>query len=300
MQLPNMLLLDRLLKPATVFRDRLTMITKETQNAAPGSASLQGLFVLAISSFETMLADNYQYFIRNVPGAFDFKSVPLQKDSLLDAATPAELIEEQVERHVVALSYERFTVFFGKVTKALGISQPDFGTDLLDRIIEAKETKNLLLHNNLRVNSIYIEKAGPAARAREAGGTLSLTRDYVDARLHDLGTLASEVMDRLRQTYANYTRLRALRELWSYLFTSPVMKFDDYWEVDEAAGRVVAIRKSAYEQHLAHSEQMFLAVLRHHFTGAPQNGPPIMMYSLDTKRRNDMLYLLGLLHYIGP
>ena len=68
----------------------------------------------------------------------------------------------------------------------------------------------------------------------------------------------------------------------------------------EAAGRVVAIKKSRYEKSLSHSEQMFLAVIRHHFTGVPQEGPPIMMYSLDTKRRNDMLFLLGLLHYMGP
>jgi len=300
MQLPNVLLLDHLLKPASVFRAMMTKIKDETEGTKPGSASLKGLFVLAISSFETMLSDTYQYFIRNVPGAFDLKSVPLQKASILDAATPVELLEEQVERHVVALSYERFTVFFDRLTKALGVGRPEFDEALVDRIVEAKETRNLLLHNNLMVNSIYIERAGPATRANGIGSTLPLGREYVDARLRDIEILTLELADRLRQTYSDYTRLRAFRQLWSYLFTSPVMEFGDYWHVDEAGGRVVGIKKSPYEDGLSNSEQMFLTVLRQHFSGVHQKGVPIMMYSLDRKRRNQMLYLLGLLHYMGP
>lgn len=300
MQLPNVLLLDRLLEPTIVFRSMMTKIKDETEGAEPGSASLKGLFVLAISSFETMLSDTHQYFIRNVPGALDLKSVPLQKASILDAATPVELLEEQVERHVVALSYERFTIFLDRLTKALGVGCPEFDGALVDRIVEAKETRNLILHNNLTVNSLYIEKAGPASRANGPGSTLPLRRDYVGARLRDIEALASELEDRLRQTYSDYTRLRAFRELWSYLFTSPVMEFDDYWHVDEAEGRVVAIKKSLYEDNLSSSEQMFLTVLRQHFSGIDQKGGPIVMYSLSRKRRNQMLYLLGLLHYMGP
>jgi|GEM_PF-576065 len=296
MQLPNVLLVDRLLKPANMFTDRMTRIKNEIKDAEPESESLKGLFVMAISSFEIMLLDTYKYFTENFPGASDIKPVTLTKDSILDAAIPAELIEKQVEQHLIKLSYGRFIEFFKSIIKAFGIKDTEFENELLDRIVEAKETRNLLLHNDLIVNSVYTEKAGAAARPKSIGEKLSLDAGYISSRISDVESLTENLISLLSQKFGDYTQLRAFRQIWSFLFSSPIMMFDDYWEVDETKGRVVAFLSPSCENGISSSERMFLSVLRQHFHGPSHEGVPIIMYYLDTKRRNQMLYLLGILH----
>jgi hypothetical protein len=121
---------------------------------------IQGLFVLAISGLETMLLDIYLNFIRTVPAACDFSEARFSRSAILDAVSLLDLMEEHLEVQTNKLAYARFTEVLRKVTDTLHIAEPSFESEMLDRLVEAKETRNLILHNNLRVNQSYLAKAG--------------------------------------------------------------------------------------------------------------------------------------------
>jgi hypothetical protein len=155
-----------------------------------------------------------------------------------------------------------------------------------------KETRNLLLHNNLLVNSFYIKRAGRLRRDAD-NGKLPLSQAYVIDGCKNLQALVQELQDRLNSKYSSYTRLAALRRLWEYLFSSPIMPFDDLWIVDEANDVVSAVKESRYEKRIARSERLFLVVWRAHFNSWRHPGGHMLMYSLDSENRQKMLWLLA-------
>jgi hypothetical protein len=163
---------------------------------------IQGLFVLAISGLETMLLDIYLNFIRAVPAACDFSEARFSRSAILDAVSLPDLLEEHLEVQTNKLAYARFTEVFRKVTDTLHIAEPSFESEMLDRLVEAKETRNLILHNNLRVNQFYLAKAGVRRRANIRDVILPLDGSYVHHTLDDLDSLIAELRGRINKKYA--------------------------------------------------------------------------------------------------
>ncbi len=65
--------------------------------------------------------------------------------------------------------------------------------------------------------------------------------------------------------YGHYTTSAVLKSLWEYLFQSPVMRFEDYWETEDSLGLVRYKRPDGDERQLSSSERMFLQVWLNHF-----------------------------------
>jgi hypothetical protein len=113
--------------------------------------------------------------------------------------------------------------------------------------------------------------------------------------LNDLDSLIAALRGRINNKYAAYTRLRAVRELWSYLFSSPIMPIDDFWNFDNAKDEVRSIKVSPLEGQLSSSEKMFLGVLREHFNPFHTAEHSIRMRLLDHEHQRRMLWLLQIL-----
>ena len=295
MQPPRLLILKRLLGHSCRALTRLAEIRAKLPSAASESYELQGYFVLTVSTIELMLTDTYLYFFRSFPEAFDFKDVQFSKDDILSANLSLDLIEQQVEKNAIKQAYASFPEQLSRFVRALGVADPPIDSELVERIVEVKETRNVLLHNNLRVNSLYVARAGRRRRQGASKEPLPLPQKYVLGACEDLQALIQELQDRLTSKFASYTRIAALRRLWEYLFSSPVMLFDDFWVLDEAKDRVVAFKKGQYEEHLANSERIFLSVWRGHFNGWRDPDAHLLMYSLDDENRQKVLWLLSVL-----
>jgi len=59
------------------------------------------------------------------------------------------------------------------------LSDSDYSNISMDDLIEIKETRNLLLHNNLVVNNLYLQKAGKNKRADGKGVKLKVDQEYI-------------------------------------------------------------------------------------------------------------------------
>ena len=97
------------------------------------------------------------------------------------------------------------------------------------------------------------------------------------------------------EKYKEYTRIAAFHKLWDYLFSSPIMRFDDYWTIDIEKDEFSSLKVSPMEKSLSSSEQAFLAIWRMHFNNwnTPRN--IASMYGLDSENQKKMLWFLATL-----
>jgi hypothetical protein len=153
---PHLLILKNLLQPSRRAEEVLEEIREKLPSTASESIELRGFFVLLISAMETMLTDTYAYYSRSFPESFDFKDTKFSKDDILTANLALDLIELQVQKNAISQAYESFPEILKLFMKTIGIASPPLDPDLIDRIVETKETRNLLLHSNLQVNRRYV------------------------------------------------------------------------------------------------------------------------------------------------
>ena len=113
--------------------------------------------------------------------------------------------------------------------------------------------------------------------------------EAVDSIRECIGAVDGAVVSK----YGGYTKIAALRRLWDYLFDSPLMKFDDYWGVNEERDKVTHLKKPDYEGQLSSSEKVFLGVWRAHFNSDTEHLSELHMRRLDDRRRGQFLWFLS-------
>jgi hypothetical protein len=296
MQQPRLLVLERLLEPSCHALQELAEMRVKLGSVASDSLELRGVFLLMVACLEIMLTDTYLYYLRSFPEAFEFsRDVQFGKEDILSANLAVDLIEQQVQKNTISQSYGNLPDLLRTFTRALNIAEPPLDSSLIDRLVEIKETRNLLLHNKLRVNRRYAAKSGPFRRQSDGEGHLALPHDYVIDACKSIETLIRDLQERLKAKYSSFTRLAALRRLWEFLFSSPVMPFDDFWVTDADKDEVVAIKEGRYEKRISSSERIFLAVWRAHFNGWKDPSGHVDMYKLDARNRQKMLWFLATL-----
>jgi hypothetical protein len=166
---------------------------------------------------------------------------------------------------------------------------------LLERIQEIKATRNLLLHNNLVFNEFYADQAGPRRRwDRDRHDRLLVDHEYVAISVATIVELLEKCADRLLEKYASYTKIRANRTLWAYLFDSPIMSYDEFWDVDETRDAIVAMKTNSHESALASSEKVMLGLWRAHFNGSGEYLARLNMRSLDRRHRARFHFVLSI------
>lgn len=216
-----------------------------TTQPAPDDLTLKGHFLLMFAAFEAMLSELMLVYLMESPDrALKDKSLTIDTSDLLGSASTAAIISELVEKRVQNVMYERLPTTLEKFYAILTIT-PLAETEhpaLLDLLIEMKETRNLLVHNNLVVNSTYIDRAGTAAR-RPVSKKLPMNVQYVEACGNTLCIVVAHVESEIRRRFGNLTRVQVLRDLWNHIFDTPVMPFDQFWYIDTQRDTVGGFKK---------------------------------------------------------
>lgn len=155
----------------------------------------ENLLVSSVSRFEFYLSDVVGEFLRHLPkklaigpkGGDSGKQVPIQM--LVDAAHLDDLRDDVIDLRLQAIFHaepKEYCAYFNAVSE-LGISLDDFG-----QFFEIKATRDLIVHNSLLVNDLYIKKAGDHSRG-EIGDKLKVRRDYFENALSAMKTLSSSI-----------------------------------------------------------------------------------------------------------
>ena len=105
MERPILLTFKQLKKPIDIAKKKLMDIQNLTQNQDLTEIVYQGLFVLAVSSFEIMMSDILTYYLKNIPQKLESKEIKLSKEELLSDKT----LEMHIEKVINSLSYKNLS-----------------------------------------------------------------------------------------------------------------------------------------------------------------------------------------------
>jgi hypothetical protein len=163
----------------------------------------ENLLVSSVSRFEFYLSDVIGEFLRHFPkklsigpkGGDSGKQVPIQL--LVDADDLDDLRNDVVDLRLQAIFHaepKEYCTYFNAVSE-LGISLDDFG-----QFFEVKATRDLIVHNSLLVNDLYIKKAGERSRGG-IGDKLKVRREYFEDALSAMKTLSSSIERTTREKH---------------------------------------------------------------------------------------------------
>ena len=292
---PILLSCKKLLRPIENANIKLAEIEQEIEDESLSAINRHGLFVLSLSIFEIMFADILKYYLSNFPEKLD-KNAKFQKEELL--RYQFRLLEINIEKTINTQGYKPFDEYVKYLIDTLAINSV-YDSLPIYNLIEIKETRNLLLHNNLVVNQNYLFKAGNQARASRLGSKLKIEVEYLRQTIKYIYNFNTILHDAINRKYSKYTHVKSIKNLWDYLFKTPILQFDECWEVDEENDRVEFFkltprRQSRLKNSLSNSELMFFGMWKAHFNGDTKLLNNFCMYSLDSYRKEQMLYFLSI------
>jgi len=289
---PILLVTRNLLAPI----DRSAGDLQKTKGCCPQATDpflLHGLFVMALSIMEAMCTDVLEYFLTSFPLKIPANEFKFDKDVYFTSYR--ELTATSVKRYLNSLAYKSFEDHLTLFVELTSIQSSNVIQTHMGTLKEAKATRNVLMHNSLLSNERYLTSAGDLRRTNHAGVKLKCDQPYVLHTIEAISTFATDLREALSQKYSAYTKVRANRELWSFMFNSPMMQYDDYWIYNLEEDCIHAYKVPEHEKQIANSERLLLALWRGHFSGT--GGDPMQQFNMkhfDERNQAKILYFLSL------
>lgn len=274
--------------------------TLEQINQNENLIVVKSLFVYAVSTFEIAITDILREFCKANPFKIPTKELKLSKEQILDKRE--SLIEVLLDTGINNLTYGSLEKYATDFSSILEISQFSH----IDELIEIKETRNLMVHNNLIVNKLYLSKCKESCiRANESdiNKPLPFDKSYAYASINIcIKILKNDVVDKLKEKYGSYTKIKAMKEIWEWLFKSPILNFDEYWEYDNK-GNLLNFKKDDINSMFSiysTTEKILMALIMMHYWGSIRqidsiNADIFNLKAMYGERRSKYLYLQGVL-----
>lgn len=263
MNKPILLLKFELLKPIAQALERIEKI-KHRKVHNDDSIILEGLFALAVSSFENSLNDTLRVLLTNIPDKLDIKNENITKRELIEGNP----LKQTIENKVISIGFKSLPDIINYFTTITNINSSLISDKELNALLEIKATRNLLIHNNLIVNNFYFQTAGPNKRdPLDSGGKIIVNQEYLFQSLITIRNILNKFLNELSIKYADYTKIRAVKELFNYIFKTPLLNFENEFDVDEE-NDVISYRKpSTSITSLSDSERFYFDVWLAHTYG---------------------------------
>jgi len=292
MNKPILLTKKKLVKPIEQALERIEAI-RQKKTANVDSIILEGLFTLAVASFEHSLNDTLRELLTSIPEKLDIKTEPITKDELLYG----EPLKHAIENKVTAIGYKSLSEILKYFYKTTDISENAVSEDNLNKLLEIKATRNLLMHNNLTINNIYKETAGPNKRSSQSQNRLSIDQDYLFDSLTTIRQVLENIKDELTVKYSTFTKIKATKNLFQYIFgPNSVMSFEDEFYLMENIDEVGGIKQDSTRiEWLSTSERFFYNLWLAHSHDQRFDFEPGAIYRLDNRNRKKLEYFLNAL-----
>lgn len=294
MKKPNLLIKKDLVVPINQALDRIEKI-RERKASSEDQIILEGLFVLAVSSFENSLSDTLKIYLNSFPYKLDSKIENLTKEDLLEG----DPLDKVINSKINSISYKNLKEMLDYFLKTIALPESSIPSNLFENLLEIKATRNLLIHNNLIVNSQYIESSGTKYRSINPGERLKIDQDYLFKSITTLRDILQKIVDQIFIKYQKYTYLHAVKKLWEFMFPTPVMQFENEWVLDEDHDLIHSYNKeSSRRNNLSGSEELLFGIWLSHFEGNGINTNCMNFYKLGNGNRKKLAYFLSVIDLV--
>lgn len=235
--IPSLLTIYELIFPIDIALQSIENNIKELENDKLGDGAIKGLFVLGLSNFEIFLSDILNRFLSFYPQ----KLVQIKEDGKTkrensDYCIPknglfsGDILNFFIKSKLDKLFYADIEKILTEFNKMLGIKISIEKADY-NKLIEIKETRNLLLHNDLIVNEKYLKKTKDFKREIKIGKRLNIHKEYSLASLLLIRNTIQKIEKELLKKYRKYTLLKMLDGLWKYTFEEHIV-MNDYFNLN--------------------------------------------------------------------
>ncbi len=123
----------------------------------------EATFQQFVSIFETYLVDLLRLWLTAHPGSLGGKKVDFR--TVLEAADKDAITAAVVGKELNELAYEKPAGWFAYLNQRVALDCPT--AEQIERIAEAKATRDVLVHNRGVANPTYVAKAGVRARCAD-------------------------------------------------------------------------------------------------------------------------------------
>lgn len=213
----------------------------------------EGLFVLAVATFENSLNDTLKVLLTNIPNKLDRKIEGITKDDLIDGKP----LEKAIALKINSIAFQDLKFILKYFKETTGISENTIQEEQINILQEIKASRNLLLHNNLTINNFYTETAGKNKRSA-SNNKLEINQDYLFQSINTLNTILESIRVALNEKYKHYSHLKALRQLWEYTFSNPGLKFENEWIINEDTDKIIGYNSKDSRRSSLSSGESFL------------------------------------------
>lgn len=136
--------------------------------------------VTGVSEFEVFLADVLTFVFEQYPGGISRKYPGIQATTSVDIETVVnrdsqeDIVTEAIRKHVQGVFYAKPSTYINYVCEIVGANRNE---DAFAEYIEIKATRDLLVHGDAKVSTVYLAKSGERARAT-LGDVLDVDEEY--------------------------------------------------------------------------------------------------------------------------
>lgn len=234
---PSLITKYELFQPISLADASIDKILNELNNSTIGAISVRGLFVLGIANFESMLGDLIKKLVSFFPPKINMlpniEAHGSHGISLMNGSGKISTLTDHIDLRVNKLLYDNLKNIIKKLSQIFSID--GWVTEVkINRLTEIKETRNLLLHNNLIVNSFYLEKAGEFRRAEKPRSKLQIDHKYAIDSMLLIKEIIRDLKGSVSAKYDKFTFIELMRRLWKVTFPGPV-NINDHLEFDTEA-----------------------------------------------------------------
>lgn len=177
-------------------------------------------FIYAYSIFESTITEILRYYLNAFPEKID-KNIKIDKDELLATSKTKDIISQLIDHYIRNFSsdtlFDYLTFFFN----TLSIEN---NTDKAS-VSEISTWRNKIIHDNAQAELMYRHIHN---KQSEQALTLSQLKTHINQFIGILGQIKKQIDFK----YHKYTKEHLVRELWGYVFSSPLLSFDSIWEFD--------------------------------------------------------------------
>lgn len=127
-----------------------------------------------VSLFEHYVFELLRVWLTTHPQSLANKQVRFQ--TILESTLTTEIIREVVDSELNEVKYKGVADWFKYLHELVHLTCP--AKDQIERLVETKASRDILVHNNGITNDVYIKKAGNRARNKK-GERLEISEGYL-------------------------------------------------------------------------------------------------------------------------
>ena len=171
----------------------------------------------AYSLFESTITEILRYYLNAFPEKID-KNINIGKAELLSSPATYDIISNSINIYIRKYSSETLVKYLSFFKETLSIN-PSLDENIINEI---SQTRNKITHDNsyseLQRMHLHNYKDLPIP-------SLENIRNNINTLIDILNNIDIQICN----TYHKYSYEFLLRNIWSYVFTSPLLTFDQIW-----------------------------------------------------------------------